>query len=129
MPNKKDLSLKEYGISRMRFRELKYYCLQYAEKKQKLSALLGVSAVQYDGMPKGNTVSDSTAALAAKVAEIGEELKIIEETALEAAPGIHIWLLKNVTEEIPYEYMPVPCGRRQFYLARRKFFYLLSEKK
>ena len=129
MPNSKDLSLKEYGISKMRYRELKYFCLQYSEKKQELAALLSISAVQYDGMPKGNVTSDSTAALAAKVAELEDAIRVIEETAQEAAPGIHNQLLKNVTENIPYEYMPVPCGRRQFYIARRKFFYLLSEKK
>jgi len=35
-------------------------------------------------------------------------------------------LLKNVTQGTPYEYMPVPSGRRQFYNLRHKFFCILD---
>ena len=129
MPNEKDLSLGKYGISKMRYRELKYFCLQYPEKKRWLSETLAISAVQNDGMPKGNRISDPTAIMADKIEFIWDEIKVIERTALEAAPGMHEQLMKNVTEGIPYEYMAVPCGRRQFYDCRRKFFYLLSEKR
>lgn len=128
MPRKRDVSLDGYGISKMRYRELKYFCLQYPEKKQKLSRLLGIGAVVNDGMPKGNKTSDPTATTAIKIAELEDDIETIEQTALEAAPGMHEQLIKNVTEDIPYEYMDVPCGRRQFYTYRRKFFYLLSEK-
>lgn len=129
MPNEKDLSLDEYGISKMRYRELKYFCLQYPEKKQQISSLLGIGAVINDGMPKGNKTSDPTASTAAKIAELRDDIEIVEQTALEAAPGMHKQLMKNVTEGISYEYMAVPCGRRQFYTCRRRFFFLLSKKR
>ena len=42
---------------------------------------------------------------------------------------LYPYILKNVTEDITYEHMGVPCGRRQFYFMRRKFFCLLDRKK
>lgn len=131
MPDKKDLRLEEYGISKKRYRELKYFCLQYNEKKQKLLSFnRGIDAVAYNGMPKGNNISDITAKKAIKMAEIEADISLIEETVKEAAPEIYRQLLLNVTEEnMPYEYLDAPCGRRQFYIARRRFFYLLSEKR
>ena len=53
---------------------------------------------------------------------------MIEQTAIEADPNLYTWILKSVTEGIPYENMDVPAGRRQFYEARRYFFCLLAQK-
>lgn len=39
------------------------------------------------------------------------------------------YLRRAVTENVPYERLDVPMGRRQFYELRRKFFYILSELK
>lgn len=55
--------------------------------------------------------------------------RLIEQTAIEADPETYDLLLKNVTEGISYEYMAIPRGRRQFYMRRRKFFWLLSERR
>lgn len=57
------------------------------------------------------------------------DLELIEQSAVEADPDIFPYILKNVTEGIPYEYMDVPCGRKQFYEARRVFFILLAQKR
>lgn len=58
-----------------------------------------------------------------------KDAALIEQASREAEPNICQYILKNVTQGVPYEYMDVPCGRRQFYEQRRKFFYLLSKKK
>lgn len=58
-----------------------------------------------------------------------EKREMIEKSAIEADPETHSLLIENVTEGIPYEYMAVPRGRRQFYNKRRKFFYILSKKR
>lgn len=57
------------------------------------------------------------------------EVKLIEQTAIAADPVIYPYILKSVTQGIKYEYMDAPCGRRQFYEARRVFFALLAEKR
>ena len=129
MPTNRDLSLDKYGISKLKFRELKYFCLQYNEKKQRIKDIVGLHGVIYDGMPKRNKISSIVENQALKIAKITEDVKIIEQTAIEAEPGIYQHIIENVTEGTPYEYMNIPCGRRQFYQARRKFFYLLSQKR
>ena len=64
-----------------------------------------------------------------KTNKLSRDIGLIEQTAQEAVGGLYPFILKNVTEDITYEHMGVPCGRRQFYFMRRKFFCLLDQKK
>ena len=125
----RDIKLSEHNISRAKYNELKYFCMQYHEKKQKLENAYGLKATVNDGMPKGSTSGDSTAQDAVRNAMLQDDLRLIEETAKKAAPEIYKWILKNVTEGTPYEWLDVPVGRRQFYEYRRYFFYLLAQKR
>lgn len=129
LASKRDLSLGEYNISKYRYRELKNFCLQYREKKMQLNSitLLGSSGTESNG--KGNTISDRTANDAIRITEIKRDIDMIEASAREADETIQNYILANVVDEIPYEYMKAPIGRRQFYAIRRKFFYILSLKK
>lgn len=108
MPNDYDLKLSEYEISKFAYRELKYFCKQYDEKKKLLHDAEGrrKEKLQYD-------------------------IELIEQTAIEAAGATsYSFLLLSVTQGIAYEYLSnPPFGRRQFYRMRRKFFYLLHEKR
>lgn len=54
---------------------------------------------------------------------------LIERTASKVAGKDALWLIKNVTQGIAWEYMPVSCGRRKFYDMRRMFFYFLAKSK
>lgn len=127
--NKRDMKLSDYNISRAKYNELKYFCMQYGEKKQKIQNAYGLKAVENDGMPRGNQTGNPVAQEAIRNVMLQNEVTLIEETAREAAPTIYQWLLKNVTEGIPYEWLDVPSGRRQFYEDRRYFFYLLAQKR
>lgn len=128
--SKKDLSLKKYNISKERYRELKYFCLQYEEWKRQLSFGASLQPQKLTGMPSAqNRKSNPTEDAAVKMCELREKCALIEQTAIEADAELYQYLIKNVTEGIPYEYMPVPSGRRQFYELRRKFFFLLSQKR
>lgn len=129
MPNSRDVSLNKYGISKWKYRELKYFCLQYNEKKQKAQDIIGLHGMINNGMPKSTLVNLPVENQALKLTSLDDDIKLIEQTALEAAPDICQCIIKSVTEGITYEYMAVPCGRKQFYEARRKFFYLLSQKR
>ena len=92
----RDIKLSEHNISRAKYSELKYFCMQYHEKKQKLENAYGLKATVNDGMPKGNTSGDSTAQEAVRNAMLQDDLRLIEETARKAAPEIHKWILKNL---------------------------------
>lgn len=126
---KRDMKLSDYNISRAKYNELKYFCMQYNEKKQELQKGYGLNAVVSDGMPKGNIPGNPTESQAIRNSTLQKDVDLIEKTALAVDPDIYKQLMKNVTEGIPYEWMDVPAGRRQFYESRRYFFYLLAQKR
>jgi len=128
--NERDLSLGCYEISRERYRELKYFCRQYPEKKQKLTDARDLSGQNWDGMPHASTVGDPTGRRAEKALRYAADVALIEQTAALAAPSCAKELLRNVTEGVPWEYLPsAALPRRAFYEARRKFFWLLDQRK
>ena len=131
MPSKRDLNLGEYDIGKYAYRELHNFCLQYPEKKKKLADLRNpYKSPVITGMPHGSGVGDPTGIHATKAAMLAADCELIEQTAAEAGGGFFQSLLVNVTNEhMPWEVLCPPCGRRQFYEARRKFFYLLFLKK
>lgn len=126
---KRDMKLSDYNISRAKYNELKYFCMQYEEKQQELHKSYGIGAVVSDGMPKGNLPGNPTEREAIKRVMLQRDVELIEQTAIEADPEIYKWLMKNVTEGIGYEYMNVPKCRADFYGSRKYFFYLLSQKR
>lgn len=126
---KRDMKLSDYNISRAKYNELKYFCMQYSEKKQELHKGYGLGAVVNDGLPKGNTPGNPTERAAVRNTMLRKDIELIEQTAMAADADIYPWILKNVTEGIPYEWLDVPAGRRQFYEARRYFFFLLAQKR
>lgn len=123
------IKLDDYGISKYRYYELSAFCRQYADKRMQLAELRGLGAVANDGMPHGNGVGDPTARKGEAALALSEDIKLIEDTAREVDPLNWAALLKNVTDGLPYEQMQVFCGRRQFYESRRKFFWLLDQRK
>ncbi len=128
--SRKDLSLKKYDISGTRYRELFYFCRQYDEWKQELSVIATVKLQRLSGMPSGkNGISNPTADAAARRSELMAKCALVEQTAIKTSPELYQYILKNVTHGTPYEYIGIPCGRRQFYSLRRKFFFLLSQKR
>ena len=129
MPSKKDLKLNEFGISLLAYRELKYFCLQYEEKKMEISSLLGCKGVSYDKSSVQGGVSDPTGYTAQRIIKLSNDIELIENTIKEVGEDIYSYLLANIAHNTPYETLNVPCGRRQFFETRRKFFYLLNLKK
>lgn len=49
-------------------------------------------------------------------------IKAIEDAARAAGPEIYRWLMRCVTRGETFEKLGPPCGRAQFYAARRRFF-------
>lgn len=125
----RNIKLSDYHISPAKYHELRYFCMQYQEKKHELSHAYGLKAGAGDGMPKGNGISKPTEQRAIRNVMLRSDIELIEETAREAAPELYPYLLQNVADGMKYEYMDVPAGRRQFYEARRYFFYLLAQKR
>lgn len=126
---KRDMKLSDYNISRAKYNELKYFCMQYEEKKREIHNSYGLGAVVSDGMPRGNLPGNAVECVAIRNAMLQKDVELIEQTAIEADPYIYEWLIKSVASGVPYEYMDVPLSRTKFYDSRRYFFYLLAQKR
>ena len=61
--------------------------------------------------------------------KLEKDIEAIEQCAVAADPEIYQYIIKSVTEGVKYEFLKVPASRKKFYRARRKFFYLLDQKK
>lgn len=128
LAKERDLELSYYDISENRYRELKYFCRQYKEKQSRLLSITELSSTQF-GAARGTRISDKTADVAMKKAHLLGELKMIEQAALEADGELYCFILESVTEGTPYEYLDVPMSRSGFFALRRKFFYILDQKR
>jgi hypothetical protein len=149
MPNKRNIKLDQYGISKYRYLELHSFCLQYNEWKDKLKYQTNaLKSQQLTGMPFVGGTSDSTQSLATKRLELAKNCELVERTVLEAITTLkkgssskYLYegdyhdlfehMLKAVTnDDITYTYldqiMRIPIGRDCYYMFRRYFYYLLD---
>lgn len=124
--SRRDLSIE--GLSRWRYRELKYYCLQYPEWREKIRSMTYIKSVKISDMPKSSKIENVTEKIILKKIELEQKCKIIEQTAKEVGFSIYKELIANVTEGVSYYNLNVPCGKEYFYKVRRDFFLKLSEK-
>lgn len=133
--NVRALNYEKYNITNNRFRELYYWCLQYHEWKDELKYNTNtVRSIEITDMPTSHNGSDATQKLAMRRAHLEKNCKLIETCAREADPDIYPYILKAVTEDgITYRYlymvMGIPCGKKMYYARRRKFYWLLNQKK
>lgn len=146
------LKLDSWGISWEEYKELTYFCLQYEQKKREAAAMLTLRistpapAIYHNKagielgtfLPHGSGhVSDPVAATAAKRDRILRDVRMIEQagriTCRDAGEGIYPALIKAVTSRCGVQAVYAnpdtrpPCGEKQFYTIRRKFFWVLRE--
>lgn len=123
----------KYYIDKHRHYELKHFCLQYPSWKKLYSMLddFNIPLAMIDRLPTDSLPSDPTAKRAMVKAYLAEKIDLIEQIAIETDPYLHRYILRAVTEELPYTYLSaklnIPCGRDMYYDRYRKFFWLLSE--
>lgn len=127
MERQRNVSWDTYGISKYRYKELKFFCLQYREKKEKIRR----------GLTRGSAVSTSAAG-SSKVEQqainnvrYAADVLAIESAAAAAHKDLAKYILISVTEDKAYEDIvdleKIPYGKTDFYGARRYFYYLLDQ--
>lgn len=146
------IKLDSWGISWEEYKELVYFCLQYEQKKRDAAALLTLRlstptpAIYHKGgkeygtfLPRGGgQVSDPVAATAAKRDRVLRDVRMIEQAARAACEmlgnmTLYPPLLRAVTTRSGVQAVfanpdtKPTCGERQFYTARRVFFWVLRE--
>lgn len=135
MGNVRPLNQSKYGISKNRFWELYYWCLQYWEWKDELKYKTNtVGSMEITDMPTSRNSGDDTQQLAMRRVMLEQNCQLIEQTAIEADPDIYQYILKAVTgEDVTYRYlkmiMEIPCSHNTYYDRRRKFYWLLDKRK
>lgn len=123
--------LKSYNISKHRYMELYYYCMQYNEWLDFLKSTEGLNAHKDEG-GRGAQNTSMVENIAIKRAETMQKCKLVEQTAEETDKALKDYIVAAVTEGYTYNYLVtvkgMPCGRNLYYKLRRKFYYLLSKK-
>lgn len=129
-----ELSVKnKYWVNKHRYYELKHFCLQYSFWKEILETMddAYISSSVVDSMPSGNNIVNLTSKYVMKKTYLTERINLIENTALDADPNLHEYILKAVTEGLSYTYLKsrldIPCSKDTYYDRYRRFFWLLSE--
>ena len=97
---------KSYEISKNEYRELKYFCLRYGEMSQTIEKNEKNTEKYWNALTSVMIIHDALNSAAEN------------ET-------IRAYLRRSVTENVRFDRLDVPMGRRQFYELRRKFFYIL----
>lgn len=127
---KNELSEKSrYHLSKHRYLELKHFCLQYPEWKERLKELPDIRA--YDPSTTGSgQLGNETERIAVARTVLKNKIELVEKTAMETNKSLWFYILQGVTEERTYVYlrntMDMPCGRNMYYECYRKFFWLLN---
>lgn len=122
----------EYYISRERTMELEHFCLQYKEWQK---ALNDISFIK--GLPDVYVVDTKTGDTVGTIVELRERnlrnIDMVVTSASESDPVLAPYLLRAVTYGLSYDAIRakenIPCNRKEFYKLRRKFFYILSQKR
>ena len=102
---------KSYKIDKYEYLELKYLCLRYWEEKK--------IASQANEASSGYAISCvNDVVMINRAIELSTDNEVMRK-----------YLLRAVTNNIPYEQLDIPLGKNQYYELRKKFFYTLLQLK
>lgn len=133
----RDMTWDDYGISKNRYRELKAFCLQYDEKKSEIQyGTSGSSSAWENVASRMGFVGKPVENQAVKNELYAKDCRMIEEAAIRADPGIWKYILRSVTQDLPYEFVEydeelgrITVGKTDFYSYRRLFYFYLHRLK
>lgn len=128
----------KYYISKYRYYELKYHCLQYPIWKKAYDSLSSLSnrpsdLERFNDYIRSNDIGDPTAKRAIALAEFSTKIDRIKKCCYEADNELSDYILKGVTNGYTYDWlytnMNIPCSRGTYYDRYRKFFWILNKER
>ena len=123
----------EYWIEKERYLELKHFCMQYSRWKESYEELSKSFPYLKDSEIKGTDISDTTSKIAMLMLNYSDKISLLENIAKETDEEINNYILKAVTNNIPYVTLQmmygIPCSRDTFYKRYRKFFWILDKRR
>lgn len=125
--------VEKYTLSQKRLNTVKSYAREYPDWIKQIAYMTHVSSSQRFGDQKNiaKGAGRPTENLALRRVQISKKIDMIEKTAREVDPFIYKYLIKGVTEGVPYEKLfssGITCSRNTYYTRRRMFYWKLSEK-
>ena len=128
---KNELSEKsKYHLTKHRYLELKHFCLQYPEWKDRLREIVDISAHRTE-IVGSDQISNETERIGIERTMLRNKIELVERTAMETDKALWFYILIGVTEEATYTYlrnaMDIPCGKNMYYDRYRRFFWLLAQ--
>lgn len=129
-----ELSTKnKYWISKYKYYELKYFCLQYPEWKKVYECLDDTRLPSSHIFTNGTDVNKPTEDIAIAKSLYLDKIKMVEKAAKETDELLSDYILKAVTQDLSFVYLDtvlnIPCSRGTYYDRYRKFFWILSKKR
>lgn len=109
-------------LTKYRKKELEYFCLQYGDYKKELANI---------NYAKGTSEwDDPTYEEVIYRERLQKNIEVIDETMHQVCSDILCpYMYRCICKGEKYEYLEIPCGRRQFYDLRDEFYIVLSQKK
>lgn len=121
-------ALEAAGISPARYAELRDVCRQYREMRQAVAMAERTGHHRMFDARMGRDPTGNAAVTAATLPE-ARRARIIEQTAADVGGrAIGRAILRSVTERARYEELRPPCGDRQFFQMRMRFYVELDRR-
>ena len=121
-----------YYISKNRYYELKYFCLQYREYKQRYNELCSYIKPGWLIKIEENPNYYGTNSITYVRDRYLEKIKVIEDCAKSLDPVLGQYVFMGVTNGVTYSYLKmnnnIPCCKDIYYKLYREFFWILSNK-
>lgn len=134
--NKRITTYRDLDIPPERQKELRYFCRQYQEWKNKLEILYPSAKCQsLDGMPysQTNNINDETSEIAIKRMELIEKINMVEKSAQEASPEFWKYIIVSVCYQKSYgnlkASLEIPLSEAAFRDRVKMFVSILDKKR
>lgn len=118
-----------YWISKNRYLELRYFCLQYSEWQELYNYALQPQSVSFTSLLKYGCES-SVEKIFDAAGLYKSRMEMIKNAAHEADSFLGDYIFKAVTEDRSFTYLEamleIPCSKKMYYNRYHKFFYILS---
>ena len=115
------MATNNYQLSAHRYRELKHFCLQYYEMRDRVRRLSERIFADDERDLVGDTATELT--------NLINGIRLIETTAMDTDKKYGVYILRSVTEDVSFSQLGVTLSKGEFDDLRAKFFWLLSERK
>ena len=116
-----------YYISKHRYLELKHFCLQYPEWKDKLNKLNWIGGI---GDGRSSEIHKPVERIVERRDKLLNHMEMVEQCCMASDGDIFEYLIKSVCYGVSYGHLRadgMPCSRDYFYNRYRLFFYLLDK--